>query len=324
MDITSLLEIRQIIRVFYIRYERYVKYAVRFLLAIVTIGIINGRMGYYEALSGFFVTFFLSLLCAVLPMGFTALVCAFLVLAHLYRYSLESCAIAMVLFLCIYLMYYRFSPHDAFVILLTPVLFAMHIPSIMPFVVGLVFLPVSALSMAFGVVIWFFLHNTVEPSAESTASGLEAAEESLGRIQGIVGSMIGDRSMFVYVAAFVLAALVIWFIRRLSINHAFTIAIAAGAFINLVVLFVGDLAMDADVGIAGTIIGTILGVAIGFVIMFFTFNLDYSRVEQVQFEDEDYYYYVKAVPKIVLHERQPRSKNINRSRSAEGDTTPVK
>ncbi|MBR0164573.1 MAG: hypothetical protein IJQ12_07860 [Lachnospiraceae bacterium] len=313
MDITSLLEIRQTIRILYIRYEQYVKYGVRFLVALVCIGLINGRMGYWAMLSSFFVTLLLSLLCAVLPMGFTALACALLIIAHLYRHSLESCAIAIVLFLCIYLMYYRFSPHDAFVMLLTPVLLAMHIPSVMPFVVGLLFPPVSVLSMIFGVVIWFFLRGAAGGDAGEGVLSVEGAGESLGKIQSIVTAMIGDKTMLVCIAAFTVAAFVIWFVRRLSINRAWMIAIAAGAFVNLIILLIGDLALDADVGVIGAIFGTILGVCVGFLILFFRFNLDYSRVEQVQFEDEEYYYYVKAVPKIVLQERKPLTKSINRA-----------
>ncbi len=29
-------------------------------------------------------------------------------------------------------------------------------------------------------------------------------------------------------------------------------------------------------------------------------NLDYARTENVQFEDDEYYYYVKAVPKKMI------------------------
>jgi hypothetical protein len=28
--------------------------------------------------------------------------------------------------------------------------------------------------------------------------------------------------------------------------------------------------------------------------------VDYTRIESVQFEDDDYYYYVKAVPKVTV------------------------
>jgi hypothetical protein len=36
------------------------------------------------------------------------------------------------------------------------------------------------------------------------------------------------------------------------------------------------------------------------VVEFFMMDLDYARTERVQFEDDDYYYYVKAVPKKMV------------------------
>ena len=231
MNLSSLLEMRHRIRVFYIRFEQPVKYVLRFILALCCIAMINARLGYWTALSSFVVTFLVALLCAVVPLGFTALGCALLILAHLYKYSLESCAIAMVIFLCVYLMYYRFSPHDALVILLTPLLFAWHIPTVMPFIVGLLFAPVSLISMAFGVVIYFFLHSV---SAGSVTGGSFAAEESIGKVQTILQTMIGDRTMLVYVAAFVISGAAIYILRRRSIDRAWPIAIGVGAFIFVV------------------------------------------------------------------------------------------
>ena len=35
-------------------------------------------------------------------------------------------------------------------------------------------------------------------------------------------------------------------------------------------------------------------------IQFFFFSLDYSRTERLQFEDDEYYYYVKAIPKAMV------------------------
>ena len=314
MNLSSLLEMRHRIRVFYIRFEQPVRYFVRFLLALCCIAMINARLGYWQIFASFIVTLLVSMICAVLPLGFTAVISAALILAHLYKYSLESCAIGLVLFLCVYLMYYRFSPHDALVILLTPLLFAWHIPTVMPFIVGLLFLPVSLISLAFGVVIYFFLHAV---SAGNVTGGAFAAEEAVGKVQTIMSAMIGDRTMLIYVIAFVVSGGVIYILRRRSIDRAWPIAIGVGAFLNLLILLVGDLTMDAEVGILGAIFGVILGVIAGFVILFFVFHVDYSRVEHAQFEDEDYYYYVKAVPKIVLQERAVRVKSINRLHDAD-------
>ena len=68
----------------------------------------------------------------------------------------------------------------------------------------------------------------------------------------------------------------------------------------------------------------ILSLLLAVVLQFFVFNVDYSRTEKVQFEDDEYYYYVKAVPKISVARPEKQDKQINsqkgrsvsRSRSA--------
>ena len=49
----------------------------------------------------------------------------------------------------------------------------------------------------------------------------------------------------------------------------------------------------------------------GKLIEFFRFCVDYSRTEKVQFEDDEYYYYVKAVPKMTVSMSTKTVKRIN-------------
>ena len=44
------------------------------------------------------------------------------------------------------------------------------------------------------------------------------------------------------------------------------------------------------------------------------FNLDYTRVENVQFEDDNYYYYVMAVPKTVVKAKSKRVTTFNETK----------
>ena len=64
------------------------------------------------------------------------------------------------------------------------------------------------------------------------------------------------------------------------------------------------LAMQAS-GIEGmsvvmVIIGSVIGGLLAAAAQFMGCTLDYARKESLQFEDDDYYYYVKAVPKIQI------------------------
>ena len=49
----------------------------------------------------------------------------------------------------------------------------------------------------------------------------------------------------------------------------------------------------------------------------FFFSVDYSRSENLQYEDDEYYYYVKAVPKIVVSTPEKTVKRINERQETE-------
>ena len=57
----------------------------------------------------------------------------------------------------------------------------------------------------------------------------------------------------------------------------------------------------------------------GIIITYIFRDLDYTRVEKVQFEDDDYYYYVTAIPKIKLTKEEEEIKTITKNFSEKGD-----
>ena len=70
-----------------------------------------------------------------------------------------------------------------------------------------------------------------------------------------------------------------------------------------------------DSSIGGVILGSLAAIAMAMVVQFFKFNLDYSRTEKVQFEDDEYYYYVKAVPKMTVATPEKKVKKITTQRN---------
>ena len=116
--------------------------------------------------------------------------------------------------------------------------------------------------------------------------------------------------MLVVVAAFTITIVVVYFIRRLSVDYAWTIAIITGALVNILFLLFGDLLFNTNVSILGLIIGSVIAALLVKVLEFMVFNVDYSRTEMVRFEDDEYYYYVKAVPKNTVATPEKRVKTI--------------
>ena len=86
----------------------------------------------------------------------------------------------------------------------------------------------------------------------------------------------------------------------MSIEHAWAVAIIFGILFEAVGMIAGDMVLGISGKTITILVGSIISCVIAFVIQFLFFNLDYSRTERLQFEDDEYYYYVKAVPKAIV------------------------
>ena len=103
----------------------------------------------------------------------------------------------------------------------------------------------------------------------------------------------------------------VYFIRLLSIDYAWIIAIVFGSITQMAVVFLGDYLLDVQLSPSEMIIGTLVSLVVAGIYHFFVFAVDYSRTEYTQFEDDDFVYYVKAVPKIVVSRPDVRVQRIN-------------
>ena len=202
-------------------------------------------------------------------------------------------------------------------VLLTPMSFILGIPYVMPLAMGLLGSPASAVSVGCGVIVTFFIRNIADGS--STFSAMEA-EDMASRFRYIIDGFISNKGMILTIVAFTATIIIVYLIRRLSVDYAWTIAIIAGALADVMILLVGDLIFDTNVSILGLIIGTVVSGLLAKVIEFFAFHVDYSRTEKVQFEDDEYYYYVKAVPKITVSAPSRTVKKINTARRRPAST----
>ncbi|MCH5264090.1 MAG: hypothetical protein J1F42_14370, partial [Lachnospiraceae bacterium] len=135
--------------------------------------------------------------------------------------------------------------------------------------------------------------------------------EAVAKFRFIIDGLLKNKEMVVIIVAFAITVIMVYLIRRLSIDYAWTIAMVAGVVVDIMVLLVGDLMFDTNVALFGVIFGNIISFLLVVVLQFFVFNVDYSRTEKVQFEDDEYYYYVKAVPKVVVSRPEKKVKQIN-------------
>lgn len=303
---TKILEIREKIKEIYSQYETFIIPIVKLLLGWIVFSRLNSALGYMTKLNSTPIVLILAIMCAILPTGFMALFGAVISLLHMYALGWEVALVGLCLYMVLFLLFFRLSSKDAILIVLTPILCAMKIPYIVPIAAGLLCAPTAFIPVACGLVVYYWF-QVIQNSASALGT---LGDDALSRLRLIIDGIVKNKSMLVVVAAFSITILVVCLIRRLSIDYAWTIAMVVGAIVNVFVLLIGDLKYDINISIWGAIGGSLLALAIAKVIEFFRFCVDYSRTEQVQFEDDEYYYYVKAVPKMSVAAPEKTVKKI--------------
>ena len=315
---TALLELRENLKKIYSRNEAFILPVIKFLLSFIVLSIINGKMGYMTKLDNMAIVLIVSLLCSFLPTGFMAFFAMMFAVLHMYALSIETAAVGLVVFLLLYLLFLRFTAKEALVVVLTPVLCMLKLPYVMPVAMGLIGTPASCVSVGCGVVVYYLLQTVITNAPTINSMG---AEEATAKLRLLIDGMLGNKAMLVTIAAFAITVIVVYLIRRMSVDHSWTIAMVAGVMIEVMILLVGDLMYDTNLSIVSALLGAVVTLIACKIIEFFRFCLDYSRTEKVQFEDDEYYDYVKAVPKMTVAAPTNTVKKINTQRRPAGQQT---
>ncbi len=170
----------------------------KFMLAFISLMLINGKLGFMERIDKTTAVLVVSLMCSFMPMNFIIIIAAAFVLLHVYALSLECAVVMLAAFLLMFLLYFRFSPKDTVVVLLTPICFWMHIPYAIPIAMGLLGTPASVVSVGCGTVVYYLIAYVNEST--TTLISMEA-EEITAKFRFIIDGILDNRAMVVMIGA---------------------------------------------------------------------------------------------------------------------------
>ena len=306
----------------YSKHSKIIDKAARFVLALVVFTLINHNVGFMKALASPVAALGLAIICAFLPLIFTVLAATALVLVHMFAVSLGFLLVTAIVFLVMYIFYFRLTPKMAFLVLITPVAFFLKVPYVIPVACGLVLTPVSMVAVSCGTIVFYMLEYTKKASASIDGSG---KADIMKHVSNYAKQVFQDKELWIVIVAFIICCLVVYTLRRQAMDHAWKAAIIAGAVSNVVVIAVGDIALGVHTSYGALIGGSLAAIVVGMILELFFFTVDYARSENLQFEDDEYYYYVKAVPKISVATPEKTVKRINERQETEIiDTEEVK
>lgn len=289
--------------VIYATYSHIIDRVARFVFGLVLFGGINHITGYMKQLDNIIVVIGLAVICAFLPTPFLTLFGFVLLLAHLSALSLPVMGIVAVLFLIMFALYFHFTPGHTIMLLLIPISFWLKIPAVIPVAYGLMGTPAFAYPIACGVIAYFTL-DSIQASAKTfDVSGLVGV---MGRVSIWIRELFTNKEMWLYVFAFIVTLWVVNLIRRRDMNHAWKMATVIGALVDILILTIGGAVLGVKFNIGLLIIAHAAAIVAGLILEYLFYGVDYKHKESIQFEDDDYVYYVSAIPKVKGNEEDLR------------------
>ncbi len=310
----SLFVFRGMLQDLYAKNSKVIDKAVQFILALVTFYLINQNVGFMKMAANPVVTLALAVICTFFPMIMTAIMATLLILAHMYAVSLGALIVTAAVFLVMYIFYFRLTSKMALVVLLTPIAFVLKVPYVIPVVYGLIAGPAALVAMSCGTIVYYMMEYV-----KKAAAGMKGKDAVglMGQVSAYLKQVFQSKEMWIVIMACIISFLVVYTLRRQSINHAWKIAVIAGVVTNIVVVTAGDISFGVTASYVPMILAGAASIIIGLILEFFFFSVDYTRSEKMQFEDDEYYYYVKAIPKLSVSTPEKTVKRINKRQEPE-------
>lgn len=310
---TMLLEIKENLKVIYAKYAVAVDVFLRFMLALAALCMLNFYLGFDSRIANPIVTVGIAFACGILPGGICGIVLAMVMLTHIYAISMELALLTGVFLIIVILLYCSLQPGNSYWLILTPLAFMLHIPFVIPLIAGLASSLICMIPVSCGVMI-FYIIQYVKQNAGVLAN--DASMDITQKYILLIRALLSNREMAVFIAVCAIGIVIVYLIRRLPVDYSWTLAVALGLVGQLAAVFAGDFLFDVSIPIVDLLLGMAVGLIIAEIYHFFVYAVDYTRTEFTEFEDDDYVYYVKAVPKLAVSKSDVKVQRINNPKRA--------
>ncbi len=236
-----------------------------------------------------------AVICMVSPVKYIYAASSLITAIHLWQISWDLAVVFAVFVFVSWVFVCRALPHAGIIIAFTPLLFVIKVPFLMPLLVGMFSNMFGVAAMVFGV--FFYFLGAYSSNIQALLSSAAASENILA-VQSVLTAFAKDKEFLLILIACVIAAVVTYLLCHQSFDYSWYVGCVAGGIAGLVVYFAGSIMFDVEQGNMAFIWTIPVAVCVTCLFQFLRCIIDYSGVEYMEFEDDEYYYYVKAVPKV--------------------------
>jgi len=297
---------------FFAAHEILFSHILRFFMCL--FGLIAVRFYFYEGsvLDNPILIILLTAGGAFVPVSASSLLILIYGIMHIASFSLQAALMTSIIVLLGYLASLYYQAKARFDLVLFPVLYGIRLPFTLPLAGGLLGRMSDIVPMIGGCFTGYYLKLIIENKAV-----LADQNGDLDAFSLFFSQMLRSQLFYCFLGANVAMFLIVYIIRTRNIRHAATIGTIFGTLASFVIMITGNLFFGSSENVIKFMIEMTFTLIAGLFISQFFFEMDYTRVEHLSFEDEDYNYYVTAVPKIRISGEDWKVKRITGKRPGE-------
>ncbi len=305
----KILVLKEHLREIYSQYDIYILAALKFLLTFLILAALGSNIGYMSILKNPLIMIGIGLLCSFMPVGIISLIMCASTLLHFSAVSMELTISTAIIMICMYCLYFILGMRNSLIMVLTVLLCFYQIPGAIVVALGLMFTPIASIPASFGIVLYTIIG--IAKKDIGTIFSTNSSLDMLGKLSYLFQNIGNNEEMMLLIISFIMTISFVYVLRRMNINYSWSFAIGAGSVVYILIVLIGSFVIDIPVNAITVILSMLLGASASLILYLFVFSIDYTRVENVQFEDDDYYYFVKAIPKISVTTPEKKVKRIN-------------
>ena len=304
----QIIRVKDYIQAFLEKYGRYVDGVLHFVFAMALYMVIIFNTGYSKTVSSPFIAVLMAAAAALLPVSMTSVLACALIVVEMTSVSLEIAAVSVIFIAVMLLMYYVFRMGDSFLMSASLFFCLLRMPAlILPF--AMLFPPLKIIPVIFGIVLYGII--IVVRKDFSVLAARNGSLTLAGRVNLFLNDFFTSERLLLVLLAIVVTMLVIRAIRSSKMNYAPMVSMIVGDVLFGIIMIFGNYYLNAGISYVMLAVSLLVNIILALIIIAFRFNFDYKRTENVQFEDDDYYYFVKAIPKTRISVTEKRVENIS-------------
>ncbi|MBQ4563448.1 MAG: hypothetical protein IJA58_03080 [Lachnospiraceae bacterium] len=303
----NLLLIRENIRGFYGKYSMVIKPLGRFAAMYSALLVMNDSIGFGEVANPLLLLA-VSLIGAWLPTGLDIFLVGVVALLNLYSLSMEVMLAVGAMMVVMFCVNYAVRPEMNLLVLLLPVFHYLKIPYAVVLFVGMTGTLIELLPIVSGT-LFYYVFTYIGKNANAFSA--TTSDELMQKFTQLLNGLMNHTEMWLMCVVLCVMFIVARIIGCLKLDYAKQIAPGAGLAAGVLVALIGIFTMDVRMSVVTLLLGAAGSALLAYVAQFMLLPLDYLQTEYVQFEDDEYYYYVKAVPKMAISRPDVQVKKLN-------------